>query len=114
MQRAWRNSTDPADLEDTTDSTNLADSTDSADSADSTDSADSADSTDWVNSVHATDSLVIFKRFPSFIYSDTKGFISSGRLSSELYLAEWLSTISRKERFISRYLQYRVLGDCVF
>ena len=30
----------------------------------------------------------IFKRFFSFIYSATKGFISSGKLSSELYLAE--------------------------
>ena len=31
---------------------------------------------------------VIFKRFFSFIYSATKGFISSSKLSSELYLAE--------------------------
>ena len=30
----------------------------------------------------------IFKRFFSFIYSATKGFISSSKLSSELYLAE--------------------------
>ena len=30
----------------------------------------------------------IFKRFFSFIYSRTKGFISSSKLSSELYLAE--------------------------
>ena len=30
----------------------------------------------------------IFKRFSSFIYSATKGFISSSKLSSELYLAE--------------------------
>ena len=30
----------------------------------------------------------IFKRFFSFIYSVTKGFISSSKLSSELYLAE--------------------------
>ena len=31
----------------------------------------------------------IFRMFLSFIYSATKGFISSSRLSSELYLAEW-------------------------
>ena len=30
----------------------------------------------------------IFKRFLSFIYSATKGFTSSSKLSSELYLAE--------------------------
>ena len=30
----------------------------------------------------------VFKRFFSFIYTATKGFISSSKLSSELYLAE--------------------------
>ena len=34
----------------------------------------------------------IFKRFSSFIYSATKGFISSSKLSSELYLAEAWTT----------------------
>ena len=34
----------------------------------------------------------IFKRFLSFIYSPTKGFISSSKLSSELYLAEGWTT----------------------
>ena len=34
----------------------------------------------------------IFKRFFSFIYSATKGFISSSKLSSELYLAEGWTT----------------------
>ena len=34
----------------------------------------------------------IFKRFLSFIYSPTKGFISSSKLSCELYLAEGWTT----------------------
>ena len=34
----------------------------------------------------------IFKRFLSFIYSPTKGFTSSSKLSSELYLAEGWTT----------------------
>ena len=34
----------------------------------------------------------VFKRFFSFIYSATKSFISSSKLSSELYLAEALTT----------------------
>ena len=34
----------------------------------------------------------IFKRFLSFIYSPTKGFIISSKLSSELYLAEGWTT----------------------
>ena len=56
-----------------------------------------------------------FDGFLSFIYSPFKGFISSSKLPSELYLAEGEPQISRKERFIDRYLlQYGVLGDCVF
>ena len=34
----------------------------------------------------------IFKSFRSFIYSATKGVISSSKLTSELYLAEGLTT----------------------
>ena len=42
----------------------------------------------------STDS--IFKTFLSFIYSANKGFISSSKLSSELYLAEGWTT-NKKE-----------------
>ena len=59
----------------------------------------------------------IFKRFLSFIYSATKGFIFFSKLSSELYSYTWLKDepqISRKESYLPRYLQYGVLGDCAF
>ena len=47
---------------------------------------DSADLVDLTDSADSTDSLgYFFKRFLSFIYSATKGFISSSKLSSELY-----------------------------
>ena len=38
----------------------------------------------WIRRI----TYAIFKRFFRFIYSAAKGFISSGKLSSELYLAE--------------------------
>ena len=58
------------------------DATELTDSVDWVDSADSADMTD----------IFIFKMFLSSIYSATKGFISSAKLSSELYLAEGWTT----------------------
>ena len=39
----------------------------------------------WIRQIASA----IFKWFLSFINSATKGFLSSSRLSSELYLAEW-------------------------
>ena len=56
-----------------------------------------------------------FKRFYSFIYSASKGFISSAKLSYPLSYS-WLKDkpqISRKEIFFPRYLQYGVLGDFI-
>ena len=55
----------------------------------------------------------IFKRFLSFVYSATKTFISSTKLSLELYLAEGWSKKSGKKIFIPRYLQHGVFDDCV-
>ena len=56
----------------------------------------------------------IFKWFLSFIYSATKGFY----LLVDYPLSyTWLNgepQISRKERYIPRYLQYGLLDDCVF
>ena len=55
-----------------------------------------------------------FKWFLSFIYSASKGFY----LLVDYPLSyTWLNgepQISRKERYIPRYLQYGLLDDCVF
>ena len=77
--------TDSANLTDLTDS---VDSTDSADLADSTHSADSADQR--ISRIQRIRRIAwaIFKRFLSFNYSATKGFISFSKLPSELYFAE--------------------------
>ena len=55
-----------------------------------------------------------FDRFGGFNGS-LKGFSVSFNLLLKVYT--WLKVkleTSRKERFIPRYLQYGVLGDCVF
>ena len=85
-----------ADATDLAHSADLADSANSADLADSTDSADLAD---------LTDSLVFsIKRFLSFIYSATKGFISSSKLSSELKLAKGGTTNKEEGKVYAQVL----------
>ena len=85
---------------------------DSTDSADSIRTAYSTHSLDSADSVDSTDSLDYL--YLSFIYSATKGL---HLLFSYPLSYTWLKgepQISMKERLIPSYLQYGVLGDCVF